>query len=364
MIAGGASLAPRRWSWPASAMLARSRSACSLTAWMTATRNARNCALACGSFPGSSRFSPSSVAIDQLLCLPEPLIPAKGFSWMRNMSPWRGASRRIMLITIMLWSEPTEVASYTGAISNWPGATSLCRVFAGIPRRHSSRSRSIMNARIRSRIGPKYWSSSSWPLGGAAPKRVRPGQHQVGSLLGKMPVDEEVLLLRPDVREDAGRARVAEPAQDPQRLLAEGLLRPEERDLVVQRLARVRHEGRRDRHRDAVGLDLEEDRARDVPRRVAAGLERGPDPARREGAGVRLALDEVRARRIRRSSGRRSWGSGTSRASPRSSPSSGRTSACSGWRHAPSPIPSRRGRPRPRSPGRTARDPRSSVAAS
>jgi len=31
-----------------------------------------------------------------------------------------------------------------------------------------------MNARIRSRIGPKYWSSSSWPLGEAAPNRVRP----------------------------------------------------------------------------------------------------------------------------------------------------------------------------------------------
>ena len=32
----------------------------------------------------------------------------------------------------------------------------LWRVLAGMPSRHSSRSRSIMNARIRSRIGPKY----------------------------------------------------------------------------------------------------------------------------------------------------------------------------------------------------------------
>ena len=58
MMAGGASLAPRRWSWPASAMLARSRSAWTLTPRMTASRNARNWALACGSLPGSSRFSP------------------------------------------------------------------------------------------------------------------------------------------------------------------------------------------------------------------------------------------------------------------------------------------------------------------
>ena len=109
MIAGGASLAPRRWSLPASAMLARSRSAWTLTPRMTATRKARNWALACGSLPGSSRFSPSSVAIDQLLCLPEPLIPANGFSWIRNIRPWCGARRRIRLMTTMLWSEPTEV---------------------------------------------------------------------------------------------------------------------------------------------------------------------------------------------------------------------------------------------------------------
>jgi hypothetical protein len=57
-------------------------------------RNARNWALACGSLPGSSRFSPSSVAIDQLLCLPEPLMPANGFSWMSSIRPccWASAA--------------------------------------------------------------------------------------------------------------------------------------------------------------------------------------------------------------------------------------------------------------------------------
>jgi hypothetical protein len=84
------------------------------------------------------------------------------------------------LMTTMLWSEPTEVASNTGAISNCPGATSLWRVLAGMPSRHSSRSRSIMNARIRSRIGPKYWSSSSWPLGDGAPNSVRPVSSRSG----------------------------------------------------------------------------------------------------------------------------------------------------------------------------------------
>ncbi len=64
---------------------------------------------------------------------------------------------------------------------------------------------------------------------------------------------------------------------------------------MVERLAGVRDERGRDRQRDAVGLDLEEDRAGDVPGGVAAGLEGGPDAARRERAGVRLALDEVLA---------------------------------------------------------------------
>ena len=295
MIAGGASLAPRRWSWPASAMLARSRSAWTLTARMTATRNARNCAFACGSLPGSRRFSPSSVAIDQLLCLPEPLMPANGFSWMRNIRPWRGARRRIIDITTMLWSEPTEVGSKTGAISNWPGATSLCRVLAGMPRRHSSRSRSIMNARIRSRIGPKYWSSSSWPLGGAAPNSVRPVRTRSGRCSASRRSTRKYSCSGPMLVKTRVRRGVAEPAQHAQGLLAERRLRPQERDLVVERLAGERHERGRDRERDAVGLDLEEDRARHVPRGVAAGLEGRADAARRERARVGLALDEVLA---------------------------------------------------------------------
>ena len=119
-----------------------------------------------------------------------------------------------------------------------------------------------MNARIRSRIEPKYWSSSSWPFGDGAPNSVRPVRSEVGPLLGEPAVDEEVLLLRADVREDPAGGRVAEPAQDAERLRAERLLRAEERDLVVERLAGERDVRRRDRHRDAVRLDLEEDRAR------------------------------------------------------------------------------------------------------
>ena len=84
MIAGGASFAPRRWSWPAPAIEARSRPWCLWTAAITAVAKNRNCRLSCGVSPGSRRFWPRSVPIDQLLCLPEPLTPAKGFSWSRQ----------------------------------------------------------------------------------------------------------------------------------------------------------------------------------------------------------------------------------------------------------------------------------------
>ena len=46
----------------------------------------------CGCRPaGSSRLTPVSVAIDQLLCLPEPLMPANGFSCRSAWRPWRGS---------------------------------------------------------------------------------------------------------------------------------------------------------------------------------------------------------------------------------------------------------------------------------
>ena len=80
MIAGGASLAPRRWSWPTLATEARSSAWCLSTAASTAVQKNRNWTFSCGVAPGSSRLMPVSVPIDQLLCLPEPLTPAKGFS--------------------------------------------------------------------------------------------------------------------------------------------------------------------------------------------------------------------------------------------------------------------------------------------
>ena len=87
MIAGGASLAPSRWSWPTFATDARSSAWCLSTAAITAEQKNRNWMFSAGVSPGSSRFEPVSVPIDQLLCLPEPLTPANGFSCSRHTRP-------------------------------------------------------------------------------------------------------------------------------------------------------------------------------------------------------------------------------------------------------------------------------------
>ena len=87
IIAGGASFAPRRWSFPAEATDILKRSWYSFTPLMTAQRNMRNCAFSRGVLPGSNRFTPSEVCTDQLSCLPEPLIPSNGFSWSMHLKP-------------------------------------------------------------------------------------------------------------------------------------------------------------------------------------------------------------------------------------------------------------------------------------
>ena len=147
-MAGGASFAPKRWSFPALAVAERSRSACSSTAFMTAQRAVMNMAFSCGFVPGFSRLR-SPTEIDQLLCLPEPLIPENGFSCNRHSNPCFSAVLRRISIIIMLWSIAKFSSSNTGAISNCAGATSLWRVFAGMPILHNSLSTSAIKFIMR-----------------------------------------------------------------------------------------------------------------------------------------------------------------------------------------------------------------------
>ncbi len=101
MMAGGASLAPRRWSFPALAIDARSRPCHLSTARSMAAQKTRNWMLSCGVAPGLKRLLPSLSAIDQFKCLPLPFTPANGFSCMRHARPYFGAIRLSASIVII-----------------------------------------------------------------------------------------------------------------------------------------------------------------------------------------------------------------------------------------------------------------------
>ena len=133
MMAGGASLAPRRCALVALMIEAFSNPLWRYTAIRVLTMNVMKRRFSSGVFPGAISSVPVSVPSDQLLCLPEPLTPLNGFSCSSTRNPCVRATFRINDMMSMLWSTARLHSSKIGANSNWLGATSLCRVFTGIP---------------------------------------------------------------------------------------------------------------------------------------------------------------------------------------------------------------------------------------
>ena len=134
---------------------ARSRPLYLCTARIVAAQNTRNCAFSWGVSPGTNRLPTSEFPSEKLTCLPDPLTPVNGFSWNRHSMPCLRASVLNVVISSCWWSDATFARSNMGATSNWPGATSLCRVLAGMPSLNSSRSVSIMKPSTRSGMAPK-----------------------------------------------------------------------------------------------------------------------------------------------------------------------------------------------------------------
>ena len=155
MMAGGASLAPRRWAFVALMMEAFKRPLWRYTPMRVSTTKVMKRRASSGVLPGAWRIMPVSVVSDQLLCLPEPLMPAKGFSWSRQRKPCLRATLRMSDMRSMLWSTAKLHSSKIGASSNWLGATSLWRVLQGMPSSSACISRSRMNSATRSGIAPK-----------------------------------------------------------------------------------------------------------------------------------------------------------------------------------------------------------------
>ena len=155
MIAGGASLAPRRCAFVALMMEAFSSPLCRYTAISVFTINVMKRRFSSGVFPGAISRTPVSVPSDQLLCFPEPFTPLNGFSWSSTRNPWLRATFRMSDMISMLWSTARLHSSKIGASSNWFGATSLCLVFTGMPSSSAWISRSFMKEATRVGIAPK-----------------------------------------------------------------------------------------------------------------------------------------------------------------------------------------------------------------
>ena len=154
-MAGGASLAPKRCSFPAEAIEARNKSARSFTAFMILTKKDKKRRFSFGLDDGANKLMPESVAKAQLLCFPLPFIPANGFSWNSTFNLCLDATLDIKSINSALWSQAKLASSKVGATSNWAGATSLWRVRTGMPNFNASISKSTINEFTRVGMEPK-----------------------------------------------------------------------------------------------------------------------------------------------------------------------------------------------------------------
>ena len=295
MIAGGASLAPRRWSWPMFATEARSRPWCLLTAWMTAVQKNRKLA-----------FSRRGVArVDQV---------GPGVGPHRPVVVLAGAVDAGERLLVQQADEPVATGDVLHHLHR-----QLLVVGADVRVLEDRRDlvlagRDLVVAGLdrdaeldQLTLGLEH--AGEHPLGDRAEVVVvelvalrrlgaeqgPPGRDQVGALEVVLLVDQEVLLLGADGREHALGLLVAEQAQRVDGRARERVHRAQQRDLRVERLAGPGGEGGRDAEQDAVRVLEQEGGAGRVPGRVAAGLERGPDAAGRERGGVGLALDQLLA---------------------------------------------------------------------
>ena len=100
-MAGGASQAPRRKSLPGDEIAMRMRSPClSMAETMAAMIVGKaSSPAAFVIWPMLRRLTPSCVPIDQLLCLPEPLMLLNGFSWRSAARPYWAAVSSMICIT-------------------------------------------------------------------------------------------------------------------------------------------------------------------------------------------------------------------------------------------------------------------------
>ena len=250
--------------------------------------------MSCGVSPGPSRLLPNSSDSDQLLCLPEPLTPANGFSCSRQARPYFGAT-----LLQHLHRHQLMIGGEVGVLEHRRDLV-LARRHLVVPRLHRHAHLEQLGLDFRHarqhalRNGAEVLVLHLLPLRRLGAEERAAGVDQVGTREVEVAIDQEVLLLGTAGREHA-LGRRAEQLQHAHGLLRHRFHRAQQRRLLVERLAGPAHERGRDDERDAVAVHEQPRRARRIPRGVAARLERGAHAARREARGVGLALDQFLA---------------------------------------------------------------------
>ena len=299
MIAGGASLAPRRWSWPGDAIDARSSAWCLLTAWMTAAQKNRKRVVLVRRGARLEQVRARVGAHRPVVVLAGPVDARERLLVQQADEPVAAGDvlhdlhRQLLVVRadVRVLEDRRDLVLRRRdlVVAGLDRHAELGQLLLGLEhaREHALGDRAevvVVELVALGRLGAEQRAA-----------RV----DEVGALEVVLLVDQEVLLLRPDGGEHAVRVRVAEQAQRAHGRLRQRVHRAQQRDLVVERLARPRRERGRDTEQRAVRVLEDEGRRGRVPGGVAAGLERGPDAAGRERGGVGLALDQLLARELR-----------------------------------------------------------------
>ena len=127
------------------------------------------------------------------------------------------------------------------------------------------------------------------PLRRLCPEKRASREDQILTFFVHFSVHEEVFLLRPDGSAHTLDVRVAKQPQDAQRLLIQRLHGAQQRRFLIQCLAPIGAESRR----DAEGLILDEGIGGRIPCGIASGLKGGAQAAGGEGGSVRLSLNQL-----------------------------------------------------------------------
>ena len=291
-MAGGASLAPSRWSLVAEATEARKQAAVLVHRADDGGAEDQELGVVVRRVPGEEKVALGGVADREVDVLARPVDPLERLLVEEAL--------HAVLLGHLLERRHEEllvVGGHVGALEH-RGQFELARghlVVARLGRDAELEQLALAIHHVGQDTlgdGPEVVVVELLPLGGLGSEQRAAGVEQVGPVQEEAAVDQEVLLLGPGERDHGIGVLVAEEVEEAGRLLGHGLLRAQQRGLVVEGLPGHGDEHGRDAERVAVGVLEDVGRAGHVPAGVAPCLEGRPQPAVGEAGRVGLTLDQ------------------------------------------------------------------------